>query len=855
MMPHPIILRVSRVFALCLLVFTGGSLCHTFAQTQVNIERANQIRARARLMKIQQLNEQGKYAEALRFGQQLLDIYDRGNESPSKALAMSLDILGGLYLSFGDFEKANAILHRALKMHTEQEGPQSAEAAHSLGLIAKTKIDTGELQAALAVAREALLIRQRVFGTDHFMVSTSLNTLGEIYDGLGQFEAAERCYKRAVAIRTKHQNIHGLVVTLNKLGRLYYRIGAYESALIVAETALEIGDPIFADDHPHLAETLNLLGVIHAATQKYATSYGYFKRAQYIQLKALSDMGGYTSEYEKLTYVDKIEADLHVFLSLIAFHLPQSSPAITEGLNIVLKRKGIVLEVQRQFQKALFKGNPRGLRLFDRISGLRAVISNMIFVGPQNTSWQTYVKNLNRLKKEKEALEIRLRKISPAYALSEMSAAADSDQLALALRPGTALVELVAVRRFHAAAAVNGKWGALHYLAFLLEAQRPNSVRLIDLGNAAQIDDCLFELKKTMQRYYTLEHDRIRSLAGWLYRHVFFPFEEKLGDVRYLYVSPDGNLNLIPFEVFQYPDGRFLIENYTFNYLSSGRDILKFGASTVRPGNSVLIGNPDFDLSIKEKSATLDNLAIYAIDTSNKRFSDDLKLEAFPQLPPTAIQVNRIAMILGKENADVFLGKKALEEVLMQVASPRFLHLATHGFFIEDQNIGPVRIRYLNPSADDDNYKNAESELRESPLIRSGIALSGANRFFDRKSGLHGIVTAEKIVGLNLQGTEMVVLSACETGRGTVKTGEGVFGLRRAFTQAGARSLVMSMWQAVGEVTSDLMTNLYHNITVEKMNRAEALRGAALRQLRIQQQTDDYANPYFWGAFVFLGEP
>ena len=145
----------------------------------------------------------------------------------------------------------------------------------------------------------------------------------------------------------------------------------------------------------------------------------------------------------------------------------------------------------------------------------------------------------------------------------------------------------------------------------------------------------------------------------------------------------------------------------------------------------------------------------------------------------------------------------------------------------------------------------------ENPLLRSGILLAGAKRsLISGDTGKNdGIVTAEKILGLNLHGTKMVVLSACDTGLGEVKSGEGVFGLRRAFTQAGAKSLVMSLWKVPDRETKELMVQFYRNIKSGSMNRCHALRQAVLEQMKIVRQRYGHANPRYWGAFVFMGEP
>ena len=145
----------------------------------------------------------------------------------------------------------------------------------------------------------------------------------------------------------------------------------------------------------------------------------------------------------------------------------------------------------------------------------------------------------------------------------------------------------------------------------------------------------------------------------------------------------------------------------------------------------------------------------------------------------------------------------------------------------------------------------------ENPLLRSGILLAGAKRSWTNGSSdqYDGFATAEEILGMNLHGTEMVVLSACDTGLGDVKSGEGVFGLRRAFTQRGAKSLVMSLWKVPDEETNELMVQFYRNIKSGKMNRCQALRQAILKEKEIVRERYGQDNPRYWGAFVFMGQP
>lgn len=218
----------------------------------------------------------------------------------------------------------------------------------------------------------------------------------------------------------------------------------------------------------------------------------------------------------------------------------------------------------------------------------------------------------------------------------------------------------------------------------------------------------------------------------------------------------------------------------------------------------------------------------------------------------------------------LYTGKEALEEVLLQSEAPRILHLATHGFFLEDQDlrefVSPEALRrgkVVSLSAVHTGPKIVQEQQQplktfaqfENPLVRSGIALAGANTAASTKGSTEGIVTAEKILGLKLRGTELVVLSACETGMGDVQSGEGVFGLRRAFTQAGAKSLVMSLWSVPDKETKKLMIQFYQNLLSGKLNRREALRQAALHEMQVVKNRYGHPHPLYWGAFVFLGEP
>jgi CHAT domain-containing protein len=265
----------------------------------------------------------------------------------------------------------------------------------------------------------------------------------------------------------------------------------------------------------------------------------------------------------------------------------------------------------------------------------------------------------------------------------------------------------------------------------------------------------------------------------------------------------------------------------------------------------------------------------------------------FGRLPGTRVEGQRIGELLGVEP---WLEAAALEAPLKACRSPRILHIASHGFFLEDQKRDPNKeLRGLGAAGwEAGSTERLSGPGLENPLLRSGLALAGANTWLGNGTSPpeaeDGLLTAEDVSGLDLLDTELVVLSACETGLGEVQTGEGVFGLRRAFVLAGAKTLVMSLWKVPDLATAILMERLYEDLLQRRLPRSEALRDAQfhVRDLTVgeirgrwlsaetlerlaagdtdtKQKLHDlahspdghrpFADPYYWGAFICQGDP
>jgi CHAT domain-containing protein len=292
-------------------------------------------------------------------------------------------------------------------------------------------------------------------------------------------------------------------------------------------------------------------------------------------------------------------------------------------------------------------------------------------------------------------------------------------------------------------------------------------------------------------------------------------------------LAPDDALNLVSMAALLDAAGRPLGERFQITYLSSGRDLLRVATQTP-PARSraVVVANPDFGSAAPHSAARMGT----RIGVSADRLEDGL---LFKPLPGTALEAQSLQQVLELRDTDVLMRANASEQRLRALRGPRLLHVATHGFFLG--SAAPAAAQAL-PLAD------------RSPLLRSGLALAGANT---RRSGTQddGIMTALEMAQLDLRGTELVVLSACETGLGEVASGEGVYGLRRALVLAGAQTQVTSLWQVSDQATRKLMVDFY-----QRLLRGEG-RSAALRAAQSSMRADPrYQHPYYWAGFIVSGD-
>lgn len=834
-------------------------------------------------------NDLGRYEEARTPGERAVAILTKREGTGGENTASAQSNLALTYVYLGDLARAKDLLESARASQEKRWGKESANAAvvyANLGMLYNELKDYAQAEDYSLRAMKGL---EKNLPPDHPLIISVRNNLSSIYQSTGRSKEAQALGASVVeATRKKLGGRHpDMAHRLNNAAIDLAVAGELGKAQENMREAVAIMEETMGPEHPILAKILtNQAGVLYMAgrpddawkllqrakdivrktvgekTESYsdicyieglaqagkganAKAMEAFLKGQEADDALIGHVMGFAADQNKLTYLTGNRFRVDAVFSLALNRLATDQAARKAAMDLWLKRKGAVLEAQKQFQEAVLVDAPPAVQKdFEELSRTRAALARLALSSGE--AGPGAAKDLAALEAKKSALEAKLAGESKAFAKSRRAGQATSSSLAAALPAGSALVEFCLYTPYDFAKRQNAD---KRYLAFVLPAGQDGTPVLVDLGAAAPIDEAAAGLVKAMRDAASDGKPRDAEAARWsgrLGELVFAPLVKPLGQARRVYVSPDGSLNLFPFEVLT-RSGKPLIEDCTFIYLSAGRDLAAFEAGGFAAGTGggkpALFGDPDFNLGAKEAQAQAKAMGV---DSSRGGdVSRQLRGQTFRRLPGTASEVKAIAAVL--PGASVYVGSQALEGALFTQKGPRVLHLATHGFFLPgDQQGGDARAAVL-PA-------RAASQAGENPLLRSGIVLAGANASL-RQGGGDGVVTAEKLLNLNLRGTELVVLSACETGLGDVMAGEGVFGLRRSLMQAGAQGMVMSMWSVPDKETGELMAAFYKNLMAGGMDRPAALRQAILDTRKHSRERNGTDNPYFWGAFVYMGEP
>ncbi len=641
-----------------------------------------------------------------------------------------------------------------------------------------------------------------------------------------------------------------------------------------------IKEKAFGPEHPEVGRSINNLARLYRTQGKNVEAEPFFERSLANLAKQFQHHFSYMSEKDRLSFLDSVSSRFPLYYSFCLANRDRNPALIGKMYDVLLWQKGLVVQsIAALRSQVAAAGDPETLRLLDELTVKRTQLANLLAVSfgdsarwrqpmePRGLSHEIsdnpsgdpaqWRQRVEQLEEEANQLEAELVVRSTRWVEQKRLASVTWSDVKKALGEGEAAIEFAHFPFF------DGKvWtGKTYYVALVVTSEVKTPPNLVFLGEAEELEKApmleyreLVELRgpaHSPQQRSPQDATPDRIAEGSFYRAFWKPLEPALRGIDRVYLSPDGILNLVSWAVVPTGEGHLLADIYDLRLVSSTKDLLREKAS-VAANVGVLIGNPDFDIdeseyrSASQELASQENAGGRSEPVRGGFLSRDQERATLSPLPGTEKELQSIYAQLEKQDwqVEVYSGQNALEEAVKRVQGPRVLHLATHGFFLENQ---------------EDLRRDRGADIpssQENPMLRSGLFFAGANRGLRGAAPSadldDGVLTAYEAMGLNLQGTELVVLSACQTGLGQVRNGEGVFGLRRALQVAGAEAVLMSLWPVPDNATQELMS-LFYAKWLNGRDKHQALREAQLDMREKIKERYGRDLPFYWGAFVLVG--
>ena len=773
----------------------------------------------------------GDFPKALEKYNKALLIREKAFGKDHPDTAVSYSNIGGVYQYMSIYPKALEFQNRALSVLEKvlgMEHPHTAQVYNNLGLTYNFIEDYSK---ALFFLNKAVLVNEKILGKNHPETAKNYHNIGGVYDFMGDYHRALDFYKKSVIIRKKvlGESHPETAQSYNNIGLSYHYLKDYYNAQMFHNKALVINEKILGKDHPSTAKSyLNISGT-YGYLGDHSKSYQFAKIAFTNFLNNRKNNFSVLSTQQKTlflksneNYIDFLLASsFHYFVDLIKSNKSQSVAVTLKQTttNDWLAYKGSVLDSEnRLLQLAKTSKNPSVKESYTALVAAKRLYGQLSQSLPESADKvEQWNAKLTAQTDKIAQLEQTIIKLDPRFKDEKDLQVVNTQEIAKSLGSDSLYIDFA-------------KTNAGYYL-FTIDHQNTTSFNAYNPADSAAIDEAIIAFQTKMgaissdQKLINQADDTTKQTLGKLYKLLFTKeLLAKLTDKISLIISPDGALRLLPFEaLFNEADNEYLIESTDIRYITSGKELVRLlrqnKDQTSNQNKAVLFANPDFGGKPSKQSA--DARGSDQIVTPNTHESRTLTLleslqPNFKSLPGTQKEVDAIAKEIPHDA--IKKGNDANEAYLLEVKQPNILHLATHGFFLKDI---------------------------PNPMLKSGLILAGANESLKHNSG-DGIVTALDLSGLDLQGTDLVVLSACETGKVDPNNTDGISGLSKAFIQAGAKDVVMSLWSVADDETAALMTEFY-KAAKEDRKYAKALKDSKLKLL------DQGMHPFYWAAFVLSG--
>jgi tetratricopeptide (TPR) repeat protein/CHAT domain-containing protein len=763
-----------------------------------------------------------------------LELY--GREHPD--YADCLNELGSIDWELHDYVGALSKYKAALDIYKRVCGESSPMYAMSLGNLGLVYSDLGEYANAEPYYLQSLEIKKKTLGETHPDYADGLNNLGSLYFEMGEYLKAESYYLQSLEIykKTLGEAHPDYSLSLNNLGALYFEMGEYLKAEPFYLRSLEIKKKALGENHKDFVLTLNNIGRLYSTMDNltlFEQSYfSYFPSCQGA-LRKNASLNSKTKNAYKENYTDQ----LYPFLCYLSYREDESSQIQLAGFNHWFFLNGWVGDRDALLSREVGAAGDTVLAaLYEDYRMQRTQLSKHY----ELTIDERAKRGIDIEKEEQAAERMESELAVKMEAFKRINAVYDFEDLREQIKSDEAYVDILRVPYYDFK---NQTWpDSSFYMAYVVTTDTREAPLLINLGDGKRMEEEVFPYLMGQ-----ITKSRSSTMDGAVYHYLWKPLEGSLEGKKLIYLSSGGIYhNFNPETIYHAENGKYLYEEKDIHLVSSGRafvDQRLYGSQNYTDETALLLGSPDFDATGEtDKQETFSSPGMtYA---TMRDLTRDGTFLANP-LPATLQEVESIRTSLTAANWDVelYTGVNAREDQLKKMSSPRILHLATHGFFMEDtEQRAESGMRILGMDRE---------RVAENPLLRSGLLLSGCNKTFKDSSlisgGDNGILTAYEAGLLNLRNTDLVVLSACETGKGEILNGEGVQGLRKAMTDAGAEHILMSLWKVDDKVTSEYMQIFYGHYAQGKSIRESY----NLTRNEIKQK---YPQLYYWGAFVLVGE-